>query len=205
VPDYWNHNVYYQPLILDAVPDTCGSALDVGCGDGMLACRLAARCRDVIGIDRDSRMIQMARERGQRIPNVAFVGGDFLTYPFDEASFDFVACDTALHHMDFEDAIEAMTRVLRPGGRLAIVGLARNASLNDWLDGASALPLNWALAAAHGVLRAAGREVSAPGQPVANPSMSWEEVRVAALRMLPGVRYRKHVLFRYSLMWRKPF
>jgi ubiquinone/menaquinone biosynthesis C-methylase UbiE len=204
VPDYWNHNVYYQPLILDAVPDTCGSALDVGCGDGMLACRLAARCRDVIGIDRDSRMIQMARERGQDIPNVGFLSADFLTYPFEEASFDFVASNTALHHMNFEDAIEAMARLLRPGGRLAIVGLARNASRNDWLDGASALPLNWALAAAHGVLRAVGREADGPAQPIADPSMSWEEVRVTALRMLPGVRYRKHVLFRYSLMWRKP-
>jgi ubiquinone/menaquinone biosynthesis C-methylase UbiE len=204
VPDYWNHNVYYQRLILDAVPGQCGSALDVGCGDGMLTCRLAARCRDVIGIDRDSRMIHLARERGQDIPNVAFLGADFLTYPFDKASFDFVACNTALHHMDFEDAIEAMARLLRPGGQLAMVGLARNATLNDWLDGAAALPLSWAFAAAHGVLRAARREVGGPGQPVADPSMSWEEVRVTALRLLPRARYRKHMLFRYSLMWRKP-
>jgi ubiquinone/menaquinone biosynthesis C-methylase UbiE len=204
VPDYWNHNVYYQPLILNAVPDKCGSALDVGCGDGMLACRLAARCRDVIGIDRDSHMIRLARERGQDIPNVAFLGADFLTYPFDEASFDFVACNTAIHHMDFEAAIEAMAGLLRPGGQLAIVGLARNATVSNWLDGASALPLNWALEAAHGALRAVGREVPGPGQPVTNPSMSWEEVRVTALRLLPRARYRKHLLFRYSLVWRKP-
>lgn len=204
VPDYWNHNVYYHPLILDAVPDKCGSALDVGCGDGMLACRLAARCRDVMGIDRDDRMIRLARERGQDVPNVAFIGADFLTYPFDEASFDFVACNTAIHHMDFEDAIEAMTRLLRPGGQLAIVGLARNARLSDWLDGVAALPLNLALEAAHGLLRVAGREAPGPGQPIAGPSMSWEEVRLSAFRLLPRARYRKHLLFRYSLIWRKP-
>ena len=204
MPDYWNQNVYYQPLILDAVPDKCGSALDVGCGDGMLACRLAARCRDVTGIDRDGRMIRMARERGQDIPNVAFLGGDFLTYPFDEASFDFVACNTAIHHMDFEDAIQAMSRLLRPGGQLAIVGVARNASPGDWLYDAAAVPVNWALVAAHGVLRAVGRESPGPGQPVAQPSMTWDEVRVAALRLLPRARYRKHLLFRYSLIWRKP-
>ena len=43
-PDYWNHNVHYQPVILNAVPPGSGPALDVGCGDGMLACRLAERC-----------------------------------------------------------------------------------------------------------------------------------------------------------------
>jgi hypothetical protein len=32
-PDYWNHNVHYQPVILDAVPENCGRALDVGCGE----------------------------------------------------------------------------------------------------------------------------------------------------------------------------
>jgi hypothetical protein len=34
--------------------------------------------------------------------------------------------------------------------------------------------------------------------------MTWDEVRVGALRLLPGVRYRRHMLWRYSLMWRKP-
>ena len=40
--DYWNHNVHYQPLILAAVPLDCGSALDVGCGDGTRSA--PARC-----------------------------------------------------------------------------------------------------------------------------------------------------------------
>ena len=66
---YWNHNVHYQPLILGAVPPGCGQALDVGCGDGMLARRLAERCAEVTGIDRDPRMIALARaqahERGR--------------------------------------------------------------------------------------------------------------------------------------------
>jgi hypothetical protein len=34
--------------------------------------------------------------------------------------------------------------------------------------------------------------------------MTWAEVRATAHRLLPGVRYRRHLLFRYSLLWRKP-
>ena len=59
--DYWNHNVHYQRVILDAVPDACGAAVDVGCGDGLLACKLAARCATGTGIDRDERIIEVAR------------------------------------------------------------------------------------------------------------------------------------------------
>jgi hypothetical protein len=40
----WNHNVHYQPVVLQAVPAGCGAALEVGCGDGLLAGgRLTAR------------------------------------------------------------------------------------------------------------------------------------------------------------------
>jgi hypothetical protein len=37
-----------------------------------------------------------------------------------------------------------------------------------------------------------------------DPEMTWAEVRAVARRLLPGVRYRRHLLFRYSLLWRKP-
>jgi predicted TPR repeat methyltransferase len=53
-------------VILDAVPAGCGAAVDVGCGDGLLACRLAARCAAVTGIDRDkaaARLLPGARYR----------------------------------------------------------------------------------------------------------------------------------------------
>jgi 2-polyprenyl-3-methyl-5-hydroxy-6-metoxy-1,4-benzoquinol methylase len=80
--EHWNHNVHYEPVILDAVPAGCGSALDVGCGDGLLATRLASRCAAVTGIDQDARMIAIAR---QRVPaagagTVTFVAADFRTH-----------------------------------------------------------------------------------------------------------------------------
>ena len=40
-----------SPVILGAVPAGCGAALEVGCGDGLLARRLAERCAEVTGID----------------------------------------------------------------------------------------------------------------------------------------------------------
>jgi SAM-dependent methyltransferase len=202
--EYWNHNVCYQPLILGAVPPGCGSALDVGCGDGLLTCRLAERCRDVTGVDRDSRMIALARERARDLRNVAFIEAVFPAFPFEDDSFDFIASDTAIHHMNFEAALMAMTRLLRPGGRLAIVGLARSATARDYVPDVVAVPLNVGLVLAHGALRAARREDRSPSFPMKDPTMTWDEVRIGALRLLPGVHYRRHLLWRYSLMWQKP-
>ena len=113
--DYWNHNVHYQPVILGAVPPGCGPALDVGCGDGLLACRLTDRCAQVTGLDRDPRMIALARARVGARARVHFIEADFLAYDFPAASFDFVCANTSLHHMDFAAALTKLARVLRPG------------------------------------------------------------------------------------------
>jgi hypothetical protein len=49
------------------------------------------------------------------------------------------------------------------------------------------------------------RRASSPeGMPSATADMSYAQVRAAARRLLPGVRYRRHVLRRYSLSWTKP-
>lgn len=197
-PDYWNHNIHYQRVILRNVPPSCGRALDVGCGDGVLVRRLAVRCGEVVGIDQDARMIRVARQRCRDLPNVSFVQRDFFA-PLKENNdfeFDFVCSVSAVHHMDFAGALTVMRRVLRPGGCLAVIGLARDASAVDWLVSATAIVPNRVLRVAYGE--------SGPGAPVTAPQMSWRQVRTEAAELLPGVRYRRHLLWRYSLIWRKP-
>jgi SAM-dependent methyltransferase len=191
---YWNHNVHYQPVILNAVPPGCQTALDVGCGDGMLARRLADRCAEVTGIDRDPRMIALARAREHT--RITFIEADFLSHDFQKASFDFVCANTSLHHMDFTAALTRVAKVLRPGGRLAVIGLAADKSLADLLAAAPAVPVNLIYRGIYGW--------GESGAPILDPEMSWRQVRVEATRLLPGVRYRRHLLWRYSLLWRKP-
>jgi len=196
VADYWNHNVHYQRVIAAAVPPGCRAAIDVGCGDGMLACKLAARCETVTGIDRDPRMVALARDRGHAHRNVIFLEGDFLRYSFADASFDFACANTALHHMGSVAALTQLARILRPGGRLAVVGLGRNGSAADWVIGGFGIPAN--------VYYKITRGEDTPGAPIMEPDLTWAQVRDSARRLLPGVRYRRHLLWRYSLIWDKP-
>ncbi|MFF8599942.1 class I SAM-dependent methyltransferase [Streptomyces sp. NPDC015232] len=194
---YWNTNVARHPGILRAVPEGCGHALDVGCGDGLLARKLVGRARQVTGIDQSPVMIARARAWAAADPRLAFLEGDFLTAQLPAGSYDFVCSVTAIHHMDFEAALVRMRELLRPGGTLVVVGLAREESATEWA----------ALIAAAPIVRITKvlRRASGPrGMPVADPRMSYGEVRAVARRLLPGVRYRRHVLRRYSLTWRKP-
>jgi ubiquinone/menaquinone biosynthesis C-methylase UbiE len=192
-PGYWNHNVHYQPVILNEVPSGCRTALDVGCGDGMLARRLAERSAEVTGIDRDPRMIALARAQPQE--RVQFIEADFLAHPFQPDSFDFVCANTSLHHMDFAAALAAMARVLRPGGRLAVIGLAADKSVTDLLAGAAGVPAGLFYRTIH--------HKGESGAAIMDPELSWRQTRAVAARTLPGVRYRRHLLWRYSLRWQK--
>ncbi len=195
-PRRWNHNTHYHPLILGAVPDDCRRSLDVGCGEGMLTRDLRRVVPRVTGIDRDAASIDVAR-RQDAGGAVEYVVGDFMTHPFAPASFDHIASIAALHHMDATAALERMRALLAPGGTLAIVGLARNRYPAD-------LPFVLAGAVGHRVhaLSKPCWEDAAPR--LWPPPATFAETRRLAQRALPGVRYRRQLLFRYSLVWTKP-
>lgn len=58
---------------------------------------------------------------------VEYLEGDFITWPFEPASIDLVAAIASLHYLDEETALTRMAQLLRPGGTLGVVGLARTA------------------------------------------------------------------------------
>ena len=194
--EYWNHNVAYHPLVLGAVPPDCRDALDVGCGDGMLAQKLATLSRHVAGIDPSAQMVEQAQERAAGIAELEFHEGSFLDWPFPSGEFDFVSFVASVHHMDTNAALTKATELLRPGGTLVVVGLARNSTPADWFISALSMPLNR--------LYDLRSDVGDPGHPMAEPKLSWGQVRKQARELLPGARYRHHLHYRYSLIWTKP-
>ena len=111
-------------------------------------------------------------------------------------SFDLVTAVAALHHMDTAAALERMRDLLRPGGSLVVVGVARGRLPAD-------LPFEIAGAVAH-FFHTRTKGYWEHPSPVADPAETYAEIRDLARRLLPGVRYRRHPLWRYSLRWTKP-
>jgi ubiquinone/menaquinone biosynthesis C-methylase UbiE len=100
--------------------------LDVGCGLGDAAVALAADLApggEVVGIDASAAMLAVARERsvGARCP-VRFAVGDAMALDEPDRSFDAVRSERTLQWTDDpEVAVSEMARVVRPGGRLALI------------------------------------------------------------------------------------
>lgn len=192
----WNHNIHYHRMLLRAVPPQATHALDVGCGEGMLARALRAVVPHVAAIDLDVPSIQLARSTDAST-DINFIVGDFMTHFFDAESFDVVTSVATLHHMDAVGALTRMRGLLRPGGTLAVLGLARSQLPADALYEAAAVAANLP----HRLTKTYW-EHSAPQ--VWPPPETWVRMRLIAETVLPGVRFRRHALWRYSIVWTKP-
>jgi 2-polyprenyl-3-methyl-5-hydroxy-6-metoxy-1,4-benzoquinol methylase len=196
MPDRWNHNIHYHRVVLAALPPGCEHALDAGCGEGLLTRELSGVARRVTGIDCDATTLALAARDAAAV-NVEYVLGDFLTHPFEQGSFDAVVSVALLHHVDAVRGLERMKDLVRPGGTVALVGLARSRTPADF-----AVDLAGAVATRAHKLTKTYWEHSAPK--VWPPPESYAGMRRIAERVLPGVRYRRHLLWRYSLVWAKP-
>ena len=192
----WNHNIHYHPLILGAVPAEAQDALDVGCGEGMLARQLRRIVPHVVAIDLDQPSIELAKNQSAD-GDIDYRHGDFLIYPFKLESFDVIASVATVHHMDAAVALARMRELLRPGGTLAIVGLARSRLPAE-------LPIEVAAVLANGLYRLTKAHWQHPSPTVWPPPASYADMRRLAARLLPGARYRRHLLWRYSIIWTKP-
>ncbi|HVL67787.1 MAG TPA: class I SAM-dependent methyltransferase [Vicinamibacterales bacterium] len=192
----WNHNAHYHPLLLAAVPKPCHRALDAGCGHGAFARRLATVALSVDAIDRDPAVLSVARALSTGVANISFAEADILSWAAGDG-YDFVSMIAVLHHLPFEAALERAAALLRPGGVLAILGLDRPRSvLHAAVRSVLAVPVSGCYRITRGYA-----PVEAPTR---EPELTIGEIRRRAAAVLPGAVIRQHVLWRYSLVWRKP-
>jgi SAM-dependent methyltransferase len=121
---------------LDLPPDSV--ALDVGCGEGKHAVRLAIHFGfEVLGVDPVQRHLDLAREARRDEPDeissrVSFSRGTATELPVSDASVDLVWCrDVLVHVKSLDDAYAEIARVLRPGGRALVYQLVATPLLSD--------------------------------------------------------------------------
>jgi SAM-dependent methyltransferase len=93
-----------------------GGVLDLGAGTGLLSRALAASGHDVVAVEPDASM----RAELRRL-DVRALAGRAEALPLGQASVDGVTCGDAWHWFDADRAAAEVHRVLRPGGRLALV------------------------------------------------------------------------------------
>ena len=102
---------------------------DLGAGEGAFALLLAQRAKKVIAVDSSARMIDVGREQAARhgIQNIDFRLGDMEELPIGAGEVDLVFFSQSLHHaLHPARALEEAWRILSPGGRIAVLDLAKH-------------------------------------------------------------------------------
>ncbi|SFP00039.1 Methyltransferase domain-containing protein [Saccharomonospora viridis] len=200
----FNHNAHYHPLLLRLVPPGARRALDVGCGLGGFARKLAAKGLDVDAIDQAAEVLEPARALGSPGPGtITYHRADVTAHPLPPRHYDIITCIASLHHLPF-DTVTTLRDALAPHGVLAVLGLAKPSTPRDWAIWLGSLPFNHVAKAVVSVAeRLNGGADPLPEAPVRDEGMSLNQIRREAARLLPGSRIRVLPFWRYLLVYRR--
>jgi len=192
----------YDDALLALVPVRCERALDVGCGTGRVTRMLAARAKQVTGIDISAEMLRVARQR-TRARNVEYRVCDLVEAADELGAFDCVVSVAAFHHLPIDAGAAAIKRTVAAGGTLVLQDLWRVDSLADRaLDGVR-IPVKalrllrarqplWYSAAERAAWRAHEHD---------DRHLTPHEVVALRDAHFPGATIHKHFLWRYTLVW----
>lgn len=114
-------------------------------------------------------------------------------------AYDLVVFVASLHHMPLHATLLEAKRALRPGGRIVVVGVARDPGAHGWRSRVS-LVLNPVV----GLVRHPVRATAYPAHmraPVTPPTDTFDEIRAVVREVLPGVRMRRRLFWRYTADW----
>lgn len=229
-PDGSLQNIHYHNFLLRHLPPNCERALEIGCGKGEFSRRLAATSQNVLAIDLSPEMIRIARANSDHFSNLEFQIADVMSYDLPLEHFDCIATIATLHHLPLREILGKMKAALKPGGVLLILDLfepvkwhgqlardsraertcdnqtasVRDGLLDTFLN-AVAIPVSVSLRLIHHGRLLPSREVRAAwaAHEAHDTYPTMKQVRALCVDTLPDAQVKKHLLWRYSIVWQK--
>ena len=204
--DEWNHNNHYDSFLLKHIaPSSECDALEIGCETGNFSRMLAQRFHQVLALDLSPRMIELAKEKSRQYSNINFQVADVMTQMFSTEQFGCIASIATLHHLPLEPILLKMKNALKPGGTLLILDVFKAESLSDFSSSLLAIPVNLTLKLIKNGRISESAEVQAAweehGRTDVYPTLS--QVRQTCAKILPKAQIKRHLLWRYSIIWKK--
>jgi 2-polyprenyl-3-methyl-5-hydroxy-6-metoxy-1,4-benzoquinol methylase len=203
LPDQWDHNRQYQNYLLKNIPPDCSYILDVGCGTGELTKKLVPYSAKIIGIDVSGNMINEAKKRNydEKIDYIKTSVEKYLEET--EKRFDVIISIAALHHMNEEKILETMKGRLTQKGKIIILDLVKG-SIADYAAAIISVPLSIILRLKNnGKLKVSKEQRDAwEGHFHYDKYLTIKEVKSIARKKLGEAKIKKHLFWRYSIVYK---
>lgn len=225
-PDGSLQNSHYHNFLLRQLNSSYQAALEIGCGKGEFSRRLAERSERVLALDLSPEMIRIARAQSAHLSNIDFQIADVMSFVLPPESFDCIASIATLHHLSLREIFLKIKAALKPGGVLLVLDLfepvkwpghrARDShtphnqsireGLFDTFFNLVAIPVSVSLRLIHhgGLLPRPEARAAWAAHEKHDIYPTMNEVHTLCSEILPGAKIKKHLLWRYSVVWQKP-
>lgn len=201
----WDHNNHYHSFLLQQLPQKGNTVLDIGCGTGEFSRLLAQRFDRVVAIDLSPNTIKVARERSQNYNNIDFQVADISQWQFPSEYFDAIVSIATFHHFSVENLLPNLQAALKPGGKLIILDLLEQENIQDFFSDLIAVPLNWLFLQQNRHIQQSPEAIAAMKEHLRTDTfLTQSQVKQIYLNSLPEAKIRKHLFWRYSVVWKKP-
>lgn len=193
----------YQRYLLHHIPSRCGRTLEIGCGTGTFTRLLASRSQSVVAVDLSPQMIRLAEQQSVDHSNIEYVLGDVVGLSLPTEGYDCIVSLATLHHLPLHQMLAKMKAALRPDGTLIIHDLIADDGYVDKIIGAIAFPVSrgwrfWKTGQLW-MPRAVRQAWAEHGK--GETYLKMNEVREMCRQHLPGAQVRRHLLWRYTVIW----
>lgn len=201
----WNHNSHYHSFLLQQLPNKGRVVLDIGCGTGEFSRLLARRFQKVIAIDLSPNALEIARQRSKSYPNIDYRVANILEWKIPTEKFDAIVSIATLHHVSEEKLLPKLTLGLKPGGKLVVLDLLKLKTIQDSWSDLIAVPLNrWFLLKNRPPKPSPEAVAAMQEHLLTDEFLTLSGVKQIYPNQLRGAKIRKHLFWRYSVVWEKP-
>lgn len=196
----------YHSHLLRHVPPHSENVLEVGCGAGGFTRLLAPRARKVVALDLSPQMIRLAKSQSANYKNIEYTLADFMRLPLPAGAYDCIVSIATLHHLPPGQALLKMKDALKPTGVLIIHDLIADGGVVDRCMSAMAYPVSvvrrfWETGRVR-VPREVRQAWAEHGE--GETYLTVDGVREMCRQYLPEARVKRHLRWRYTVVWRKP-
>jgi len=204
-PDGSLQNNRYHNFLLRHLPSNCDEVLEIGCGKGEFSRRLAESATRVLALDLSPEMIRIARAHSEHLPNIEYQIADVMSYDLPPDHFECITSIATLHHLPLREILLKMKAALKPGGVLLILDLFEPRGAVDALLNPLAVSVSVGLRLIYHrrLLPSCEARAAWAAHEAHDIYPTMNEVLTLCADIQPGAKDGKHLLWRYSVVWRK--